>query len=256
MSIIVRSMLLVGTLLMIISCGRKGALIYPDMLVSAAPSQIDVRQSGSVVKLQFTLPDKDRGGRPLKNLAGVKISKLTKDAMEKKVCRLCTTDYRPFRTLYLDALPADTERIGSRLIVPDTDVNEGNLYSYRVIPFDKNGIDGAPSVSTDLGMFGTIPAPTVLIASTPTELNLQISSPPEGAWQLIGFNLYRSSPKSPRSYLPLNKEPLKGDKFIDTTVERGLKYRYSVRYLMRLGSGGIVESIASEEVEGMLKDYE
>lgn len=255
MSIIVRSMLLAGTLLVIISCGRKGALIYPDMLVSAAPSQIDARQSGSVVKLQFTLPDKDRGGRPLKSLAGIKISKLTKDATEKKVCRLCTKDYRPFRTLYLDALPADTERIGSRLIVPDTDVNEGNLYSYRVVPFDKNDIDGVSSVIADVGIFASIPAPTVVIESTPTELKLQVSSPPEGAWQLLGFNLYRSSAKSPRSYLPINK-PLKGNEFIDTTVERGLKYRYSVRYLMRFGSGDIVESIASEEVEGMLKDYE
>ena len=96
------SALVVGFALLATACGRKGPLIYPDMLVPAAPAAVTAQQSGSAVKLQFALPDKDRAGRPVKGVAGVKISKRSTEADQKEVCRSCTTDYRLFRTLYLD----------------------------------------------------------------------------------------------------------------------------------------------------------
>lgn len=32
------------------ACGKKGALIYPDMLVPAAPSAVSAQQSGTTMK--------------------------------------------------------------------------------------------------------------------------------------------------------------------------------------------------------------
>jgi predicted small lipoprotein YifL len=251
-----QSGVVVGMSMLAMACGRKGPLIYPDMLVPAAPAAVTARQSGSAVKLQFALPEKDRAGRPVQGVAGVKISKRTTDDARKDVCRSCMTDYRLFRTLYLDLLPTDTQRFGSQLILLDGDVLAGNIYSYSIVPFTADGIDGAASAVADVRVGASLPAPSVTIESFPTEVKLWLSSQPFSSGHLLGYNLYRTSGTTPRSYQPLNREPLKGSVYVDNTLERGVKYRYSARTVQVLESGGIAESAESQEVEGMLKDDE
>jgi predicted small lipoprotein YifL len=238
------------------ACGKKGPLIYPDMLIPAQPTAVIARQSGAAVKLQFTLPDKDRAGRPLKGVTGVKISKRTNVANQKDVCSSCTIDYQLFRTLYVDLLPTDTQRFGSRLILLDSDVSAGNNYSYSIVPFTAEGVDGAVSAAADVRMTVPLPAPVVKIESFPTEVKLHLSSRPIISGQLLGYNLYRSSARSPRFFQPLNKEPLKVNEYVDSTLERGVKYRYTARTLILRAPGDIGESTESDEVVGVLKDDE
>jgi predicted small lipoprotein YifL len=251
-----RSALAVGLLLMATACGKKGPLIYPDMLVPAAPAAVTALQSGSSVKLQFALPDKDRAGRPVQGVAGVKINRRAAEAAQKDVCRFCMTDYMLLLTLYLDHLPTTAQRFGNRLIVLDGDVSAGNSYSYSIVPFNADGVDGASSPTADVRVATPLPAPFLKIEPLPTELKLQISSRPLVPGRLLGYNLYRSSVATARSYQPLNREPLKGDEYVDAGLERGVKYRYSARALIMLTSGDIAESAESIEVEGMLKDDE
>lgn len=255
MNSIRRSLLVAGLSIFASACGRKGPLIYPDMLVPTAPAAVIAEQSGAAVKLQFTIPDKDRGGRSVQNLSGVKISRRTIEGSQKDVCRSCMTDFQLFRTLYLDHLPPDTQRFGNRLILIDNDVRAGNIYSYRIIPFTADLTDGATSAVADARVGVSFPAPAVNIESFPTEVKLQFSSQALLSAKLIGYNLYRSSSTRYRSYQPLNREPLQGNEYIDTTLERGVKYRYSARTVL-LFEGGIAESAESGEVEGMLKDDE
>jgi hypothetical protein len=245
----------VGLAVLTTACGKKGALIYPDMLIPAAPTAVVAQQSGAAVKLQFNLSDKDRAGRSLRGLAGVKISRKAAETAQKEYCRACMTDYRLFRTIYLDRLPLDTQRFGSRLIVRDGDVNPGTTYSYSLVPFTDDGVDGAASAIADVHVVPSLPAPVVKIESYPTEVKLEILSQPRMSCSLSGYNLYRSTVTGARLYLPLNSEPLKGSVYVDTSLERGVKYRYSVRELVVLPEG-VVESAESQEVEGMLKDDE
>lgn len=251
-----RSALVIGMSLMATACGKKGPLIYPDMLVPAAPTAVAALQSGSAVKLQFALPDKDRAGRPVQGVAGVKINRRAVEAAQKDVCRSCMTDYRLFRTLYLDHLPDNTQRFGNRLVILDGDVSAGNSYSYSIVPFTTDGVDGASSPTADVRVATPLPAPALKIESLPAELKLQISSQPLKFGRLLGYNLYRSSAATARSYQPLNREPLKGNEYVDAGLERGVKYRYSARALIMQASGDIAESTESTEVEGMLKDDE
>jgi len=58
------------------------------------------------------------------------------------------------------------------------------------------------------------------------------------------------------SYQPLNGDPVTANNFSDTGLERGATYIYSVRSVVRLPTGGYVESGTSNEVEGKLKDGE
>jgi len=238
------------------ACGKKGALVYPDMIVPAAPADVTAGQSGVAVKLQFAIPDKDRSGKTVKGVAGVKISRRANNAAEKDVCRSCMTDYLLFKTIYLDHLPADTQRFGNRMVLLDSDVRPGNVYSYNIVPFTADGADGTTSAAVEVGVVVALVAPILKIESFPTEVKLQLSPPLVTAGQMFGYNLYRSSVVSPRSYQPLNREPLKGNEYVDRALERGVKYRYSARTLVLLKAGGIAESLESNEVEGMLKDDE
>jgi predicted small lipoprotein YifL len=248
--------MIVGLSLMSTACGKKGPLIYPDMLVPAAPSAVIARQSGAAVKLQFLLPEKDRAGRVVQGVAGVKVGKRAAETDPKDVCRSCMSDYSLFRTLYLEHLPTNTERIGNRLIVIDGDVTAGNSYSYNIVPFTADGVDGAPFTTADVRVIVPFQAPVLKVESLPTEVKIELILPPQMPGRLIGFNLYRWSASTARSYQPLNREPLKGGEYVDSGLERGVKYHYSVRVLLTMASGDVVESAESNEVTGMLKDDE
>lgn len=256
MNRLVRSLLVIGLSFMAIACGKKGPLIYPDMLIPAAPAAVTAQQSGAVVKLQFALSGKDLGGRPVQGVYGVKISRRVAETALKDVCRSCMTDYMLFRTLYLDRLPTNTQRYGSRLVLLDSDVTAANTYSYSIVPFTADGVDGASSPAVDVRVVTTLSAPVVKIESLPAEVKINLSSQPLISGSLFGYNLYRTAVSGTRSYQPLNKEPLKGNEYVDAALERGVKYRYSARALIMLASGDIAESAESEEVEGMLKDDE
>jgi predicted small lipoprotein YifL len=255
MNAVGRSTLIISFSLLSAACGRKGPLLYPDMLVPASPAAVTAQQSGSSVKLQFTLPDKDQAGRPITGLSGVKISRMASETGQKDVCRSCLADYLLLRTLYLDHLPTDTQRFGSRLIMIDSDVKAGNSYSYRVIPFTADCVDGASSATAAALVDAPAPAPAVRIESFPTEVRLQITSEILNGSH-IGFNVYRSAGAEARPYQPLNREPFQEKTYVDGTLSRGIRYRYVVRELIKQKSGDVVESVESQEVAGVLKDDE
>lgn len=251
------SVLFVGTSLMTTACGRKGPLIYPDMMVPAAPAAVSAQQSGADVKLQFMLSGKDLGGRPVQGLSGVKISRRVNETAQKDVCRSCTTDYLQFKTLYLDRLPTDTQRFGSRLVMFDRDVSAGKSYSYSIVPFTADGVHGSVSTTADVRVTQSLPAPVLAIESLPAEIRLQISSQlPITGRLLLGYNLYRRVAGSARSSLPINTQPVNSNVYVDTAIDRGVKYQYSARAVVIMASGEVAESLESLEVEGMLKDYE
>ncbi|MDD2733981.1 MAG: hypothetical protein PHF56_08565 [Desulfuromonadaceae bacterium] len=255
MNVVGRSTLIISFSLLSAACGRKGALIYPDMLVPASPAAVTAQQSGSSVKLQFTLPDKDQAGRPVKGVSGVKISRMVSETGQKDVCRSCLADYLLLRTLYLDHLPTGTQRIGSRLVMLDSDVREGNLYSYRIVPFTADGVEGASSATATAQIDAPAPAPAVKIESFPTEVRLQITSKILNGSH-AGFNIYRSAGAEASPFQPLNREPFQENTYADGNLSRGIRYRYVVRELSRQKSGDFAESIESQEVAGMLKDDE
>jgi hypothetical protein len=98
--------------------------------------------------------------------------------------------------------------------------------------------------------------PVVYVISQPTEIQLEFvgMQPDEGS--ITGYNVYRALKGEVFPLLPLNREPLTGNRFADVGLERGTTYLYGVRTVVRLPSGGRVESSLSNEVEGRLKDDE
>jgi hypothetical protein len=103
----------------------------------------------------------------------------------------------------------------------------------------------------------TEPLPPVLQSiSQPTEIQLEFAGLPPGEGVIAGYNVYRALKGDSFPFQPLNRELLAGKSFTDVGLERRTTYVYGVRTVVRLPSGGRVESGMSNAVEGKLKDDE
>ena len=252
-----RSLFLMITLIFsLAACGKKGVLYYPDMLVPSAPTATSVSQIGNSVKLQFVLPDEDRAGRKLLDLGGVKINKRESDSDQEQFCISCMTDYRLFRKLYLDLLTEGAYRYGKRILVLDGDVSAGKTYSYSVVPFTKDGVEGLASPQVSARVVQPTMPPILQAESFPTEIRISFVSLPSIVGRFLGYNIYRTAQQGMIPYLPINKEPLKGKDYTDSGLGRNVKYHYMARTVVEMESGNMVESPVSNIVDGMLKDDE
>lgn len=255
MKALIRSLAITVLTLQLLACGKRGPLIYPDLLVPAAPAAVSLHQSGAGTQLRFALPATDKAGRKLLDLAGVKISKRIGDTVQGQ-CPACTSDFKPFVTLYPEALPKGVQRSGNHLFLNDEDVQPSKSYTYRLIPFARDGVEGESAVSTVLTVVQSLPSPKLAAESSPTEIKLSFVDLPPTAGTKIGLNLYRAPIGQPFPFLPLTREPLKGYEYLDSGLERKMVYRYQARTVIRLDNGDLVESLPSDEVTSTLKDDE
>lgn len=240
----------------ITACGKKGPLIYPDMLVPAAPSDLSLQQSGTAIKLSFVLPSKDLAGRNISGVSGVRIVKRDEASGHDPGCSACTSDFSLFRLLNLDPLSPGVQRIGSRLLLLDSDVRPGRSYAYRIKTVTNEGVEGAESALRTVNLVPA-PLPPVLQAiSQPTEIQLEFVGLKPEIGVMSGYNVYRSVKGEMIPLLPLNRDLLTGNRFVDVGLERGTIYVYGVRSVVQLPSGEKVEGLLSNEVEGKLKDDE
>jgi predicted small lipoprotein YifL len=248
---------LVTAAVIMAACGKKGPLIYPDMLVPNAPADVVAQQRGNVMKLSFVLPSRDRAGRSITGLAGVKILKRDEPVGQAPGCSACASDFALFRNLNLNPLPSDAQRSGNLVQLLDGDVQIGRSYSYLVSVFTGDQQSGVTSTTVKADMV-TPPLPPVLqVVSQPTEINLEFVSLPPQEGSLEGYNIYRRIvTEKAFSLLSLNREPLPGNTYKDQGLERSVTYVYVVRSVVRTSGGGIVESALSNEMEGRLKDDE
>lgn len=242
--------------LLLAGCGKKGPLVYPDMLVPAAPADVTAQQRGASMKLSLVLPSRDLAGRTFSGLAGVKIFKRDETAGQIPGCNACTTGFALFKTLNLELLPPGVQRSGSLVLLLDSDVEAGRSYVYRVQTFTGDNREGAASTSAAVAMVPA-PLPPILQAfSQPTEIHLEFTTPPPRDGVIAGYNIYRTTKGETFSLIPLNRAPIAGNRYVDVGLERATVYIYAVRSVVRLPAGVMIESLASNEVEARLKDDE
>jgi len=250
-----RFLLISIVLLSASGCGKKGPLLYPDMLVPTAVSALTASQSGTSVKIAFELPNKDLAGRPLRDLAGATVFKRVESSLQQPDCPACTDDFRIFRKVYLD-LPDTTQIYGNKMVLLDGETRENTAYSYYVVPFARDNSVGASSAPVRVRV--TLPPlpPVLQVLPAPTEIKLEFVTIPPEEGSLVGYNVYRWVKGEPMPYLPLNNEPLEDSVYVDSGLERKVTYHYVVRTVVRMPWGGIAESGASNEAEGALKEEE
>lgn len=247
-----RAILLFISALALTACGKRGPLIYPDMLVPASPSGVTARQTGQLIRLSFTLPRKDRAGRDLDDLAGVTVSRRAAAAGQDTGCSACTEDFSPLRKLYLESpLTGGVQRSGSQMLLLDSDVKVGETYSYRVEPFTAGGVVGQASPLITVKMVAPPLPPTLSAVPDPIQIELHMTPVSLVQGTFLGYNLYRAVQGEPLPFVALNREPITGTSYVDSALDgldRTRSYVYAVRTVATMPDGTLVESELSNQL--------
>lgn len=241
-----RAILLFIVALALTACGKRGPLIYPDMLVPAPPTAVTARQTGQVMRLSFTLNKKDRAGRELEGLAGVTVFRRAVLAGQEAACSACSEGFAVIRKLYLESpLENSVQRHGSLVLLLDSDVKVGETYNYTVESFTVDGVMGQASPPITARM--VVPPPAPMLSAVPDPIQIELRMTPVSVVQgtFVGYNLYRAVQGEPLPFVALTKEPIKGTSYVDSALEgldRTKSYVYAVRTVTRMPDGTLVES--------------
>lgn len=236
--------ILSSVVLLSAGCGKKGPLIYPDMLIAQPPQHLTLEQSGSALKLSFDLPDKDLSGRRLADLDALLITRRAYRGSDSISCQDTFSDLHKIDL----ASPSPAVRQGNHITWVDTDTRRGERYQYQVKTVQR-GVVGGNVVSTALA--------TVLAPPTPPELKAEavfggfvkidlVGTLRQGA-ALVGYSLYRSVGTDGKLQL-LASLPREVSHYEDQAVQHGSVYRYVARMSVKRTDGIIAESEPSNQV--------
>jgi len=245
-----RSLYLILTLLLFSACGKKGALMPPEALVPAAVQNLKVQQSGEALRISWSAPSKEKGGRPLRDLAGFRLLKriIAGDGTD---CAACPESWLLLAAVDSDN-PGETIKNGSTFISYDRSIPVGQTSQFRLVALSKSGGFSAPVTSPLVKFQPPVPAPGIKGAVLPASVKLEFTFVPPADAKLTGFNVYRRTDKTMPALLPLNPAPLPESAWEDTGVEFDRSYSYSATALVVV-NGATVESLRSEEIDLLFK---
>jgi len=124
-------------------CGKKARPIPMDAFVPRAVENLKIQKVEKGIRLSWDEPEKDLRGRKLKDLVGYKVLKKF-IGPGSDLCEDCPAGFKVTATLEIDN-PKDFHLEGATIVWIDRDVKKTGKYIYRIVPFNKNGYDGAVS---------------------------------------------------------------------------------------------------------------
>ena len=242
------AVLLITALLISAGCGKKGPLLYPDMLVAQPPQQLKLEQNGSTLRLSFDLPDKDLSGRKLEDLEAVLIGRRV---YQENDCVSCQDQYQTLQKLD-PTFPAPAQRQGNRIILVDTDVRNGERYQYRLQTVQKGGIAGKATTTAMVKLLAAPKTPQLKARSAfGGFIVLDINSVIQQNATLVGYTIYRA--EGAGALVPVTT--LIGvTHYEDQAVQRGVAYRYAASVVVKRADGMLSESELSATVDVSIAD--
>jgi len=245
---------MLGCCLLLVACGKKGPLIYPELLAPAAPTNITATQNDKVVRLVFNLPQVDQARRTLLDLEGLDVYRRVLKSGTKPECGACTEDFILFRKVFVTAPDGLTKLQGSQAIVTDNEVPVGHDYSYYVIAFNKDAIEGLRSTMVVAGVVEPPKPPLLKAVAEPTEIKLIFEHTGSRAANFVGYNLYRSLKGQSFPLFPYGRVSAKDSAYNDVGLTRSEVYIYAATAVFKSPRGNLVESPMSSAVEIKLLD--
>ena len=229
--------------MLITGCGKKGPLIYPDMLIAQPPQQLKVEQSGSALRLSFDLPDKDRSGRKLQDLEAILIGRRV---YQENDCVSCQDQYQALQKVD-PAFPAPAQRQGNRLVFVDTDVRNGERYQYRLQTVQKGGITGNATTTAMVKLLAAPNSPELKARSAfGGFIALDLTNVAQHDATLVGYTIYRG--EGARALVPVTTLAGGTTHYEDQAVQRGVAYRYAASVVVKRADGMLAESEPSAAV--------
>jgi hypothetical protein len=221
------------TLLSAVGCGKRGSPRPPLPRGPAAPQQVVARQIGLRSLVGFRIPS-PRGPEPGQQPVRAELLRVTyPPGLEP------AQDPDAFRRrgdvvaqLVGDPLEANASVMLEDLRLAELSDNaRGWTLRYAVRVRDRRGRMSPLVVAPDLNFLPWLGSPGTLLAE-PTADGVRLRWQQPTGESSATFNVYRSAPDAPWPDEPLNGAPIEGVEYLDTTVETGLRYLYSVRPVM------------------------
>lgn len=242
--------LLASTLLFSSGCGKKGPLIYPDMMIAQPPGNLVLMQSGSSLRLSFDLPDKDLSGRKLDDLEALLIARRVYRGSADVSCQ------DPFIDLYRIELAGSStaSRQGNKLSWIDTDTRKGERYQYQIKTIQKGGMSGK-AVSTVIAAVLDPPSTPVLTAHSifGGAIRIDLNSASLSDASFVSYAVYRAEGDTGQRQL-LAFLPTGRSSYEDQAVQRGIVYHYDARMSVKRADGVVAESEPSAPVSVSVAD--
>jgi len=259
--------ILITSLIVIASCGKKGPIQPPLLRVPQAVENLVLAQRGAALLLTWTNPSAYVDGNPLGEVSEVEIWLIKEDRRAEGSAKTWTAEQFESKGVLLvqvsqdrfDSLRPAGAKTGSELTysyaLANEDIGRKVLtFSLRVRDLKKRASAFAQPVSQEAR---TPLAPPRNVRAVVFEDHIQVSweSPEQAAAETaspasIGYNIYRSEGENPPSRL--NTAPVKTTEFPDKGFSSGRTYRYFIR--TALESAPRVESENSEAAEAIAKD--
>ncbi len=248
-----RTGLTVVGLLALTGCGKKGPLIYPDLLVTEAPQSVQLEQRGNSLELSFNLPAKDRRGHGLTEPFVVQVQRRELAPGDQGQCGERPKDYQP--AIRIDPeFPDPAMKFGNRVVLLDSDVRHGKRYQYRLVAVSRDGEYGVPA-ETVRAMVCTVPPAPAITAKTVQGgiIRLDLHGEVPDNAELVGYAIYRAEAGASLPFLPL-ATTLGTAYYEDQSVQRGVTYHYAARMVLRRWDDLVVSSELSPVVTTTLSD--
>jgi len=233
------------------SCGRKGQLMPPEALVPAEVQNLKVQQAGEELRITWSAPSKEKGGRPLRDLSGFRLFKRI-IAGDGSDCSTCPESWQLLADLDSANPGEEAIKSGATYIRFERDIPAGQTSQYRLQALSKSGGFSSPATSPLVKFQPPVPPPQLKGEVLPAGVKLEFSFDLPAGAKLAGFNVYRRTDKETSPLLPLNPAPLPGTSWEDNEVEFDRSYWYSATALLVV-NGESVESRRSTEINILFK---
>jgi predicted small lipoprotein YifL len=243
------SVIFLAVVLFTSGCGKKGPLIYPDMLIAQPPQHLSVEQVGSALRLSFDVPAKDLAGRKLEDLEAIQVARRV---YQNKECTSCLDPYHELQRI-VPSSPAPAQRQGNRIIWTDSDVRTGKRYQYRLNTVQTGGVTSSPS-TTGLATVQPPPEPPVLKARPGFGglIVLEVAGKVPEETTLVGYTIYRTEGAAVPQLLATLVAGQ--NRYEDQEVQRGTVYRYTASIAVKRDDGLVAVSEPSATVSASVVD--
>ncbi len=208
-------------------CGRKTDPLTPDSPRPEAARDLTATVRDTTAYLSWSFPAMNIEGKPMApgEIEGFRVYRAE---IERK-------DRKPRYRLIAEVPMAEATIRGTAVTWPDSDLQYGRVYAYRVRADSVRG--GTSDYSNEAR---AVPLPSL---SPPANVKAQagdgmialrwdaVTTRTNGAavGGYTGYNVYRGNEVGRVDVTPLNREPLAATGYRDTAVENGKQYFYRVR---------------------------
>lgn len=220
--------LLLATLLAAVACAKKGPPVALETIVPRRIGDLQATPREGRLLLEWKAPKENTDKTVLTDLTGFRILRAEGNLVGDE-CRGCGE--KP-KVIYEMKQAPEKLVPGKRVSIFIEDQQPRKVYVYEVASINRRGHPSSPSNPVTVYWDHPPRAPTVVRAER-GDKKVELSwEPIEGA---TGYDVYRRMEGEEEFPLsPLNREPIKEDRFTDLGVRNDIKYYYSVRGVRRV----------------------